>query len=40
MIERQESAQEVHRAMATFPDSLVATPERTIFDASVDPVLV
>jgi quinol monooxygenase YgiN len=39
-LERQESAPEVHRAMAIFPDSLVAPPERTIFDASIDPVLV
>ena len=39
-LERQESAPEVHRAMAIFPDSLVAPPERTIFDASISPVLV
>jgi quinol monooxygenase YgiN len=39
-LERQESAPEVHRAMAIFPDSLVAQPERTIFDASINPVLV
>jgi quinol monooxygenase YgiN len=39
-LERQESAPEVHRAMAIFPDSLVAPPERTIFDASIDPILV
>jgi quinol monooxygenase YgiN len=39
-LERQESAPEVHRAMAIFPESLVAPPERTIFDASVNPVLV
>jgi hypothetical protein len=39
-LERQESAPEVHRAMAIFPDSLVAPPERTIFDASINPVLV
>jgi quinol monooxygenase YgiN len=38
-LERQESAPEVHRAMAIFPDSLVAPPERTIFDASINPVL-
>jgi hypothetical protein len=30
----------VHRAMAIFAKSLVAAPERTIYDASVDPVLV
>jgi quinol monooxygenase YgiN len=39
-LERQESAQEVHRAMAIFPELLGAPPERTIFDASIDPVLV
>jgi quinol monooxygenase YgiN len=39
-LERQESAPEVHTAMAIFPDSLVASPERTIYDASVDPALV
>jgi quinol monooxygenase YgiN len=39
-LERQESVAEVHRAMAVFPESLVALPERTIFDASVSPVLV
>jgi quinol monooxygenase YgiN len=39
-LERQESAVEVHRAMAMFPESLAAPPERTIFDASVDPTLV
>ena len=39
-LERQESALEVHRAMAIFPESLVAPPERTIFDASINPVLV
>ena len=39
-LERQESAPEVHRAMAIFPDSLVGPPERTIFDASINPVLV
>jgi quinol monooxygenase YgiN len=38
-LERQESAAEVHRAMAMFADALVAAPERTIFDASVDPTL-
>jgi quinol monooxygenase YgiN len=37
---RQESAAEVHRAMTIFPESLVAQPERTIFDASISPVLV
>ena len=39
-LERQESAVEVHRAMAMFTDALDAPPERTIFDASVDPTLV
>jgi quinol monooxygenase YgiN len=39
-LERQESALEVHRAVAIFSDSLVGPPERTIFDASINPVLV
>ena len=39
-LERQESAAEVHTAMAIFPDLLAAPPERTIYDASVDPALV
>jgi quinol monooxygenase YgiN len=39
-LERQESRSEVHRAMGVFPDLLAGAPERTIFDASVDPVLV
>ena len=39
-LERQESAAEVHQAMAMFPDALAAPPERTIYDASVDPALV
>ena len=39
-LERQESAPEVHRAMAMFPDALAAPPERTIFDASPDAALV
>ena len=39
-LERQESAPEVHKAMAMFPDALAAPPERTIYDASVDPALV
>jgi quinol monooxygenase YgiN len=39
-LERQESRPEVHRAMAIFPDVLAGPPERTIFDASIDPVLV
>jgi quinol monooxygenase YgiN len=39
-LERQESAQEVHEAMAMFADSLVRPPDRTIYDASVDPAIV
>jgi quinol monooxygenase YgiN len=39
-LERQESAPEVHKAMAIFSEALVAPPERTIYDASVDPALV
>jgi len=39
-LERQESAPEVHRAMAMFAESLAAPPERTIYDASLDPTLV
>jgi quinol monooxygenase YgiN len=39
-VERQESAAEVHRAMAMFAEALAAPPERTFFDASVDPNLV
>ena len=39
-LERQESLPEVHRVMAMLPDALVAPPERTIFDATVDPILV
>jgi quinol monooxygenase YgiN len=39
-LERQESAPEVHRAMALFAEALAAPPERTIFDASPDPTLV
>jgi quinol monooxygenase YgiN len=38
-LERQESAPEVHRAMALFADALTAPPDRTIFDASLDPTL-
>jgi quinol monooxygenase YgiN len=36
-LERQESAPEVHRAMAMFTETLAAPPERTIYDASLDP---
>jgi quinol monooxygenase YgiN len=39
-LERQESRPEVHNVMAMLPDSLAAPLERTIFEASVDPVLV
>ena len=38
-LERQESAAEVHRAIAMFAESLAVPPERTIFDASIDPIL-
>jgi quinol monooxygenase YgiN len=39
-LERQESLPQVHRVMAMLPESLVAPPERTIFEASVQPALV
>ena len=39
-LERQESLPEVHRVMAMLPESLVTPPERTIYDASPDPMLV
>ena len=39
-LERQESLPEVDRVMAMLPESLVAPPERTIFDATLDPTLV
>jgi len=39
-LERRESLPEVHRVMVMLPDSLVAPPERTIFDAALDPTLV
>jgi quinol monooxygenase YgiN len=39
-LERQESAAEVHDAVSLFGDALAAPPERTIYDAAVDPVLV
>jgi len=39
-LERQESAPEVHRAMAMFADLLAAPPDRRIYDASRDPTLV
>src|SRR4051812_45557546 len=39
-LERQESLPEVHRVMAMLPESLVAPPERTIFDAAADPTLI
>ena len=39
-LELQESLPEVDRVMAMLPESLVAPPERTIFDASLDPTLV
>jgi hypothetical protein len=37
---KQESLPEVDGIMAMLPASLVAPPERTIFDASLDPTLV
>jgi quinol monooxygenase YgiN len=39
-LELQEALPEVDRVMAMLPESLVAPPERTIFDASLDPMLV
>jgi quinol monooxygenase YgiN len=39
-LERQESLAEVGTVMAMLPESLAAPPERTIFDASLDPTLV
>ena len=39
-LERQESLPQVARVVAMLPESLVAPPERTIFDASVDQTLV
>src|SRR5216684_7097431 len=38
-LERQESLPEVHKVMAMLPESLAAPLERTIFDASLDPML-
>ena len=38
-LERQESAPEVHRAIAMFADSLAAPPDRRIYDGSRDPTL-
>ena len=39
-LERQESAPEVHRAMAILSEALAAPPDRTIYDASRVPALV
>src|SRR5262249_11315440 len=39
-LERQESAPDVHRAVAMFADSLAPPPDRRIYDASRDPSLV
>src|SRR5215467_12998128 len=39
-LKRQESAPEVHRAMAMLSEALAAPPDRTIYDASRDPALV
>src|SRR6201982_999694 len=38
-LERQESAPEVHRAMAMFSEALAAPPDRTLYDASRDPAV-
>ena len=39
-LQRQESAPEVHTAMAMFPEALKSPPDRTIYHASPDPELV
>jgi quinol monooxygenase YgiN len=39
-LERQESAPEVHKAMAMFAEGLAAPPDRTIYDALRNPALV
>ena len=39
-LERQESASEVHKAMAMFSEALAAPPDRMIYDASPAPALV
>ena len=39
-LEKQESAPEVHAAMAMFADALAAPPDRKFYDASRDPSLV
>ena len=39
-LERQESLPEVDRVMAMLPESLVTPPDRTIFEASLNPTLV
>ena len=39
-LQRQESLPEVDRVMTMLPESLVAPPERTIFEASIHPTLV
>ena len=39
-IERQESAPEVHTAMAMFSGALAAPPDRKIYEASRHPTLV
>jgi quinol monooxygenase YgiN len=38
-LERQESRPGVHKVLAMLPESLAASLERTIFDASPDPAL-
>jgi hypothetical protein len=39
-LERRESLPEAGRVMATLPESLVAPPEQTVFEASVSPTIV
>jgi len=39
-LKRQESAPEVHRAMAMLSEALAAPPDRAIYDASRDAALV
>ena len=39
-VERQESAPEVHRAMAMFSEALAIPPDRKFYDAARDPALI
>jgi quinol monooxygenase YgiN len=39
-LQRQESAPEVHAAMAMFAEALATAPDRKIYDASRDPSLI